>query len=208
MRLSKADNLKAVQTIVTLPPSLMAHAKSLATSNTWASNIIASHILQGLTEKDFERAYCIVDVRSKRDPINKEFVRAARWICEGFITSKVSMDGILYFHVQWLKSEKENWVAIDPKGISSGFIHVIYDTVVTDPMTLEKLNQMPTHPRIVGVLYNSLLRTDADTLKGRVISAWINHWNNQERHEDAHSEVESRLAMETRLAEQERQNND
>jgi len=127
MRKKKAENLKAVKAMITLPASFDNYLTTLGTSK-FVQVKVAESIL-GMTLHQFtEHMGKLNDVRAHKDSLEKDFIRTARWISEGNILATFRTEKCIYLYVHWTLSDRLSELKISIDG--NTFKHICYDTEI------------------------------------------------------------------------------
>lgn len=159
MRKKKNENLKAAHMTVSIPPSFLKAYRgrlSAVVQEAMAERII------GMSYNDLCQAYA-VDARERRDPLEQELVRCARWVLEGDIIGLRLVSGEVEVDVRW-QSGIVTTVAID--GETEGFRKVCYDADLGDKRT-SKTAGVRTDVTLTGLAQN------LSSFKMMVLKQWL-----------------------------------
>ena len=141
-RKSKPDSLKSSVLACSVPASFKTYFAGEADGPSKALQALIAHRVHGLTLEDFKAAYGEpeLDWRYKKDPIEQEFIRVARWILESQVLGVFTVANpcapygkfIVGIRVQWLHTGAVTDLLVGLYSPAPGYRRVIYDVVHED----------------------------------------------------------------------------
>jgi hypothetical protein len=159
MRKTKPDNLKAERLQLAVPQSFARYAQVTGCSQLF-QEMLAERVL-GVSRPEFRQMYAgEPDIRFKPEPLEKAYIRAARWILESKVHKIWQTGSMLIFKVEWTVTGNQTLCGIK-LAAGPGFKNVIYDDILNQAAMQDGI----VPPAIAG---------EAST-KLKIVQNWANY---------------------------------
>lgn len=187
MRNTKKENLKRVSKGITLPKSYVDYIEGLDVTSSFSGGLqvaIAEKIM-GISLEEYTTAFGqLVYDKNKlyhthmfvgyvTEPIDKAFIRTARWMLESEISAGYLIEGTLTLEVYWKLTGVTTGVQVNVENPNNSF-RLLYDGVTDmDSFISENMDLIDYYEDLGDLVTIACTLRHRGGLKSRLLSRWI-----------------------------------